>query len=72
MVDQVSIVTNLVDAVAYRSDLAGAGGGVSPAGGSATNLTVIGWLALPQTQPTNLVIRLVSSNNVIIAQEVYP
>jgi len=37
----------------------------------ADNLTVGGWLALPQTQPTNLVIRLVCSNDVILAQEVW-
>ena len=35
--------------------------------GHATNLAVSGWLALPQSQPTNLIMRLVASNDVIMA-----
>lgn len=40
-------------------------------GGTATNLTLAGWLQLPQTTLTNLVLRLVCSNDHIIVQEVY-
>lgn len=36
-------------------------------GGIATNLTTRGWLALPQSAQTNLVLRLVASNDVIMA-----
>ena len=39
--------------------------------GHATNLAVSGWFALPQSGATNLVLRLVSSNEHIIVQEVY-
>ncbi len=39
--------------------------------GIATNLTTRGWFALPQSEATNLVLRLVSSNEHIIVQEVY-
>jgi len=35
--------------------------------GVATNLSTHGWLALPQTQATNLTYRLVTSNDVILA-----
>ena len=40
-------------------------------GGTATNLTLAGWFQLPQTTLTNLVLRLVCSNDHIIVQEVY-
>ena len=36
------------------------------------NPTVRGWLALPQSAPTNLVLRLVCSNEHIYVEEVYP
>jgi hypothetical protein len=36
------------------------------------NPSVIGWLALPQSQPTNLVLRIACSNGHIIVEEVYP
>ena len=42
-------------------------GRVAVDGGTATNLTTHGWLALPQTQATNLTYRLVTSNDVILA-----
>ena len=41
-------------------------------GGTASNLTVRGWIALPQSAPTNLVLRLVCSNEHIYVEEVYP
>ena len=40
--------------------------------GTASNLTVNGFIALPQTAPTNLVLRLVCSNEHIYVEEVYP
>ena len=40
-------------------------------GGMATNLTTAGWLQLPQTAATNLVLRMWTSNDVIYASEVY-
>jgi hypothetical protein len=41
---------------------------VAVTGGTATNLTTRGWLALPQTVAgTNLTYRLVVSNDVILA-----
>jgi hypothetical protein len=43
-------------------------GRVAVTGGTATNLTTRGWLALPQTvAETNLTYRLVVSNDVILA-----
>jgi len=42
-------------------------GKVDTDGGTATNLSTHGWLALPQTQATNLTYRLVTSNDVILA-----
>jgi len=40
--------------------------------GIATNLTARGWFALPQSEATNLVLRLVCSNEHIYVEEVYP
>ena len=45
---------------------------VAVSGGTATNLALHGWLALPQSAPTNLVLRLVCSNEHIYVEEVYP
>jgi len=59
--------TNFVtDAIAAipETDLTGK---LDVTGGTATNLATAGWLALPQTQNTNLTYRLVVSNDVILA-----
>lgn len=62
-------VTNLVDGVTFQSSPKAAAG-IDPLNGTATNLSVRGWLALPQAQATNLVLRLVASNEYLIVEEV--
>lgn len=59
----------MVDRVALASELDG-GDYVPRQGGTATNLTLAGWVAMPQSQPTNLVLRLVASNEFILVKEV--
>lgn len=73
-----SATTQQLDAVA--ADLSAHAASADPhpgrfvrlSGGVATNLTARGWFALPQSQPTNLVLRLVGSNEHIIVEETYP
>jgi hypothetical protein len=60
------------DGHASSAEKANWNGKLSASGGTASNLTVRGWIAMPQSAPTNLVLRLVCSNEHIIVQEVYP
>ena len=57
--------TSRVDTVLYQSH------GVNNLNGAATNFYTYGFLALPQSEPTNLVLRLVASNDVILAVGVH-
>ena len=59
----------MVDRLALASELDG-GDYVPRQGGTATNLTLAGWVSMPQSQPTNLVLRLVASNEFILVKEV--
>ncbi len=59
----------MVDRLALASELDG-GDYVPRQGGTATNLTLFGWVAMPQSQPTNLFLRLTASNEFILVEEV--
>lgn len=58
------------DRLALASEL-GVGDYVPLQGGTATNLTLAGWVSMPQSQPTNLVLRLTASNEFILVEEVF-
>lgn len=59
-----SVVTNIVKSVGDNRYVKGYNG-------VAENLGVNGYLALPQSQATNLVLRIITSNEYIIAKEVW-
>jgi hypothetical protein len=68
-------ITSHVDDVALASDLVGLGAGGGPSGiatvaGVGTNTAFVGGITLRNSQATNLVLRLVASNEYLIVEEV--